>query len=1039
LNTGICLIASWPQPKSWNSYAKRTLRQNRKNVANEILVEFVPDFTKLQAGVTSLSESGVLSKDMAEAFGKAQKAVDETSDRLKSQKKWLDDLDKGVKNAGKSWVDSFRKQAGDALRFAAEEERKLRKETDDTGKSTVSLRQRIKELRAALAEMKLAGQENTEQYKAMRTEAAKLVDTMGDVSRETRELASDSQRIDTAVNAVHGLTSAYQIAAGASALLGGENEQLQATLVKLNALMAITSGLQQLQNLLQKEGNLVRLVTIGQTRLQAVVTNLQTAAQGRNIIVTNLATVSMRVLNAVMRANPVLLLVGAFAALAGAMTLFGGSSKKSADAVEELTAKMDALNASRDKLMEDISISTTEDIARLKAVGASEDQLTQRRMDGLKAEKELNDQVVADRLRTLKAVDTFMFKDIKSIEDAQRELQKTNDRLIEEADNNWLKRRKPLLEALVEDLKKQRKLESDILVGGFEFEESHRQDDLKNAKEFADAKVLIVKEGTQQEIEAKKAAVRAQLALELDNANLLAGERSRIIADANKKIAELNKQGRLLELENNRSDINAKLALEKEGTEEFLKLQVDALTVQAKIDVENAKDNAHKKEEIWATYLKNVDKLTKEFQNNADKKSIQTVIDTLNARLQLITLGAQEELNLTIAKLNAERALELSAVENNKEKEKEINARFDRQINDARLAALEKELERELALEAAMSGRRRRQAERDADNVNLPFEKRKKAILEIERINLESIDKQVKSVQQQYDDELISAEQFNLKYQELSDKRAEIEETTAEKIKGINGEAFADVIAKAQQVFDVFSGISQLISDQENSHIQSQRSRLQELRDSGFITDKEFQERQKRLDLAERRAKREQAQREKSLALFSATINAAEQIIKSLDNPFKLAFVLAMTAAQIALIASKPIPAFGKGTKSAPRGLAEVGETGTEIIQTKKGYYIADHPQVIWMKGGERIYNPKETEYIFNTITPNVKHDVINEKYDGAPVQQIDINKLSKSLGAEIAKHPRAMINLDQYGFSTYVLEQGSKTKYLNKRFTFNA
>jgi hypothetical protein len=79
---------------------------------------------------------------------------------------------------------------------------------------------------------------------------------------------------------------------------------------------------------------------------------------------------------------------------------------------------------------------------------------------------------------------------------------------------------------------------------------------------------------------------------------------------------------------------------------------------------------------------------------------------------------------------------------------------------------------------------------------------------------------------------------------------------------------------------------------------------------------------------------------EKALAIVSAGIQTALAVLNALSTvkPYPLAVVAAISAgvlgaAQIAAIASKPIPQFFKGTDSAPGGLSWVGEQGVELMR----------------------------------------------------------------------------------------------------------
>lgn len=105
-----------------------------------------------------------------------------------------------------------------------------------------------------LKEMEKAGLKGTTQFKLLENEiksltnkAGELKDTIGDVSETVRNAGSDTRGIDNALRAVTSLSAGFSVVQGASALFGKENENLQKTLIKLNAVMAITQGLQQIQ------------------------------------------------------------------------------------------------------------------------------------------------------------------------------------------------------------------------------------------------------------------------------------------------------------------------------------------------------------------------------------------------------------------------------------------------------------------------------------------------------------------------------------------------------------------------------------------------------------------------------------------------------------------------------------------------------------------------------------------------------------------------------------------------------------------------
>jgi hypothetical protein len=148
---------------------------------------------------------------------------------------------------------------------------------DSTAQGTQSAKQRLRELQKTLIDMSLAGQDGTKAFKQMEQEAGKLKDQIGDTSQRIKTLASDTVRIDTVVSAVQGITAGFQIAQGAAALFGSENEDLQKSLLKVQGAMALATGVQQVANLLNKDSI---LITQGQAAAQALYATAVGASTG---------------------------------------------------------------------------------------------------------------------------------------------------------------------------------------------------------------------------------------------------------------------------------------------------------------------------------------------------------------------------------------------------------------------------------------------------------------------------------------------------------------------------------------------------------------------------------------------------------------------------------------------------------------------------------------------------------------------------------------------------------------------------------------
>lgn len=146
------------------------------------------------------------------------------------------------------------------------EEQKLKTTQAETQKNEaaqVSMRSRIRELREEM--MLLIDQgidEQSEAYKRLEAELGRLTDIQMDVQQQARILANDEGAFQGIIQAMSGISGAFSAAQGAISLFAGENENLQKIMLKVQSLMAITIGLQQVAVTLNKD-SAFSLVTLG--------------------------------------------------------------------------------------------------------------------------------------------------------------------------------------------------------------------------------------------------------------------------------------------------------------------------------------------------------------------------------------------------------------------------------------------------------------------------------------------------------------------------------------------------------------------------------------------------------------------------------------------------------------------------------------------------------------------------------------------------------------------------------------------------------
>lgn len=196
------------------------------------------------------------------------------------------------------------RRASDELETYASHIEESANEAGKAGDRHVTLRTKIRELREEMIEMEMAGQRGTAEYHALQEEVGRLTDAYGDAMAQANILAHDQRGMQGLISAFSGVSGAASAAQGALSLFGTENENIQKVMLKVQSLMAITVGLQQVQQTLDKDSafqlvtlnglkdvwaKMVAAATGAETAETAAVT-AETAAETANATATGAAT-----------------------------------------------------------------------------------------------------------------------------------------------------------------------------------------------------------------------------------------------------------------------------------------------------------------------------------------------------------------------------------------------------------------------------------------------------------------------------------------------------------------------------------------------------------------------------------------------------------------------------------------------------------------------------------------------------------------------------------------------------------------------------
>jgi hypothetical protein len=234
----------------YNAQIKSAIGANDKleQSANDTSAQITKDF----------ANSG---KAIQQAFGGQQvsKSLDQTKKsavELKAQIKALYDEEVRLlrisKNVATDGVGAVRKEAAllrSQLPGINGELGKTGTAIEQASKKSQSLTGQLRGLKQEISALESAGKGGSNAFTDLTIQAARLEDQIGDTRERVRVLASDTFKFDAAVGGIQAVAGAFAGAQSAIALFGGESEEVNKALLKVQASLGFVAAAQELANL----------------------------------------------------------------------------------------------------------------------------------------------------------------------------------------------------------------------------------------------------------------------------------------------------------------------------------------------------------------------------------------------------------------------------------------------------------------------------------------------------------------------------------------------------------------------------------------------------------------------------------------------------------------------------------------------------------------------------------------------------------------------------------------------------------------------
>ena len=238
------------------------------------------------------------------------------------------------------------------------------------GEGVEPLTTQISELEDRLYAMSQAGEAGSAEFKEISKSIASMkktiISTDMDIDAMTDSLSTNLG------GALSGVAGGFSFVQGAMGAMGADSDKLESTLLAVNSAMAMVQGV---------EGMKMGIRAFKGLKASIMATSVAQKLFGEG---TKVATVGMRIFNAVVNANPIFLLITAITAVVGAFAWLMSDSEDLTASTENLNAAYEQLTASMDRVNDRRKALADTQMRILKATGASEEELRATRLKNLK-------------------------------------------------------------------------------------------------------------------------------------------------------------------------------------------------------------------------------------------------------------------------------------------------------------------------------------------------------------------------------------------------------------------------------------------------------------------------------------------------------------------------------------------------------------------------------------------------------------------------------------------------------------------------------
>ena len=624
------------------------------------------------------------------------------------------------------------------------------------------------------------------------------------------------------------------------------------------------------------------------------------------------------------------------------------------------------------------------------------------------------------------------------------------EKKIKEEEEKYTRLRKPLDE-FDEYQKAAQENNTARAANQTEIEEKEQELRLKNARDYAERRVVIAKKYSQEELDSKIALNNQELALKLNGIDPEhQGERALAITQAQEKEKEIRAAFATDQLNRDKELLAYQLAYIKADLPKRLELTRETIEDERRIKVLAAKDDAG--------MILQINKDAAEKDRQAQRDSAYQIA---SEKLKIAQMGIQGKISSSVPGTSGQLEAQKELVENQRQIEI-LSANYsitNEQEKQAKLIAIDQEAAQkkkklqedadksELADQMKMMERLQKQNELDInkDNPDLTKGGAEKAA-QIELKSQIQLDKDKLALLEAYADESIAKEQ-EVADTILSIKKDLLDKTNALKKKE---QEFAEEVEKQVADFmlntakDITSAVFenqktarenslQGTMDHLNADKQAELSNKALTEEQKMAIDRKYKAEESAAKLAawkaDQKAKEEQALINGALAF---TMSLAQQ-----GYPAGLVTgALAMLSAgvQAGIIASQSPPKFAKGV---------IGLQGPGTATSDSIHAMLSAGESVMTAEETKNYRPaleamRQGSFMDSYIPMSDINAMLNGV--GVHVQGTDTGELVseiRGLRSDIKSKKEVNISMDEHGFTKHITHGSTRTQYYNSRYKF--